>query len=516
MTMKNFSFLGIIGGVGKLLSFSMLLMVLSGCWVATGPDPRAMPVSAGPPVMQLGEVTEKFTGTWTTEGPKSDFVKSKVIKSIRNSKMVSNDASNLILKINITSDHVSDGPRLFELGFVSCITLGLFPLDYHSEWTVHCDVQVTMADGRIVARYPIQEVGTFDITVWPPTWLFLNLNWPFGGMYGRQMNEKTANNVSVQIIETINSDYQRLAQARDLNAIALGSMVSGQQNVPFRPPPEPSSSGPSPISKRWAVIIGVSDYKFRGKWGLDNLRYAARDAQVLADYLKSDKGGRFDNVTLLLDKDATTQNVKIALRENLRAVQKGDFVLISWSGHGGPDPSSNKDLYLITYDSDPEHMAATSYSMSEMQEDVGKLQADRILLLADTCHSAGISDPKIGFKGARENKIVEGIKGVQMNPKQQEGKDTSMRMIFTSCESGETSLESSDLGGGHGAFSWFLLKAMMGDADKKENGGNGNGIVTLGEVIEYTRDQVKRYSKNQQHPDTAGRFDRNIVIGPSQ
>ena len=88
-----------------------------------------------------------------------------------------------------------------------------------------------------------------------------------------------------------------------------------------------------------------------------------------------------------------------------------------------------------------------------------------------------------------------------------------MRMIFTSCETGEKSRESAKLGGGHGVFTWFLLQSLRGEADKPTSGGDGNGTVTLGELIEYTRDQVKRFTGNQQHPDTAGRFDRNLTMG---
>ena len=91
-----------------------------------------------------------------------------------------------------------------------------------------------------------------------------------------------------------------------------------------------------------------------------------------------------------------------------------------------------------------------------------------------------------------------------------------MKLIFTSCEQGETSIESSKLG--HGVFTWYLLQAMRGEADNPANktGGNGDGNVTLGEVIEYTRDQVKRFTNNQQHPDTAGQFDRNLLLGAAK
>jgi uncharacterized caspase-like protein len=260
------------------------------------------------------------------------------------------------------------------------------------------------------------------------------------------------------------------------------------------------------------VIIGVSDYQFRGKMGLSNLRYAARDAQVLAQFLRSDKGGRFDHVVLLTDQNATTRNVKAALREQLRSVQKNDFVVISWSGHGGPDPRERKRLYLITHDTDPAHVASTGYSMAELRQDMAKLEANKILVIADTCHSAGISDPELGIRGPEDNKIVEGFRQLQSGLERGRAGSGPMRMIFTSCESGETSLESARLGGGHGVFTWFLLKALAGEGDRRQFGGNGDGSVSLGEMIEFTRDQVKRFTQNQQHPDTAGRFDRKVLM----
>ena len=299
------------------------------------------------------------------------------------------------------------------------------------------------------------------------------------------------------------------------DALAAASTVSSAEPAPTpvaKPPPVAAVDALPGVRNRYAVVIGINDYKFRGKWNLGNLRYAVEDAKALSEYLKDPQGGRFDHVLLLTDQQASTTNIKAALRENLREVQKDDLVLIYWSGHGSPDPHDAKSLYLLTYDTDPEHMASTSYAMEEFKTDLGRLQAQRLLVLADTCHSAGITDPRLGGHGQQPNRIVEGIKGVYVAP---EKPDTlgPVWMIFTSCEAGEVSLESSDLGGGHGAFTYYLLEGLKGKADQTKTGGNGDGKVELGEVIEYTRDQVKRFTGNQQHPDTAGRFDRNLVLG---
>jgi uncharacterized caspase-like protein len=314
------------------------------------------------------------------------------------------------------------------------------------------------------------------------------------------------------LMEMGERDYERLAKAQKANAALLAS----QPVLPPTPPPGPAvGTLPAPVSRRYAVVVGVSEHKFRGKMGLSDLRYAARDAEALAAYLRSDRGGRFDHVALLTNQQATTQDVKVALRENLREVQENDFVVISWSGHGGPDPREPKRLYLVTHDTDPEHMAATAYGMEELRDDLNRLRAKNVLLLADTCHSAGITDPTVGIRGPQDNKIVESLRSLDLTPKGP-GDVPQLRLIFTSCEAGETSLESANLGGGHGVFTWFFLQAIGGEADRRDFGGNADGVVTLGETIEYTRDQVKRFTQNRQHPDTAGRFDRRVIMTSSR
>ncbi len=282
--------------------------------------------------------------------------------------------------------------------------------------------------------------------------------------------------------------------------------------VHARPPVALPPAPPRDAGQRRAVVIGIGRHQYRGKWGLTNLRYAARDAEALAAYLRDPAGGRFDRVDVLTDTDATTRRITMAIREELRGVQPTDVVVIFWAGHGSPDPHEPGRLYLVTHDTDPEHMASTAYAMDAFRRDVAALRAGRVLVLADTCHAAGVSDPAVGLRGQPENRVVQGLRGIAVEPNPTDAA-SRMRLIFTSCETGERSRESADLGGGHGVFTWFLLQGLRGQADTHRASGNGDGTVTLGEVIEYTRDQVKRHTGNQQHPDTAGSFDRGLRMG---
>ena len=287
------------------------------------------------------------------------------------------------------------------------------------------------------------------------------------------------------------------------------------------PPPPPPPPPLGPVKQRLAVIIGIGKYEKQGTWNLTNLNYAAKDAQDLAERLKNAGPGRFDKVILLTDDQATTMNIRKAIREDLRKVQEVDLVLVYWAGHGSPDPRDVKSLYLVTYDTDPEHMASTAYAMNDFQTDIGRIESRRVMVLADTCHAAGISDPRIALRGPKDNTIVEGLRGTYLPgdgnksaPATSFGTDSPIHLIFTSCEQGEFSREDKTLG--HGVFTHYLLKALAGEADKTEHGGNADGNVTLGETIEYVRDQVKRFTENQQHPATAGQFDRNLPLGKTR
>ncbi len=302
--------------------------------------------------------------------------------------------------------------------------------------------------------------------------------------------------------------------------VVADRLLREDRDIPT-PPVETPSALESSIGRKWAVVIGVSDYLERGKWGLTNLRYASKDAAVLASYLRSPKGGRFDQVELLTDADATVRNIRVALREHLRGVQPNDLVLIFWSGHGAPDPHDPARLYLLGHDTDPEHMAATGYAMDEFQRDIRSLHARRVIVVADACHSAGLSDPTVGTRGDVRNQIGGGLKAIAVEPTLPDNQFGSseahaFRLIFTSCEAGETSLESSELGDGHGVFTYYLLESLAGAADELGNNGNGDGQVCLGEMIDYTTDRVKRFSENRQHPDTGGRFDRSMAMGRVQ
>ena len=81
--------------------------------------------------------------------------------------------------------------------------------------------------------------------------------------------------------------------------------------------------------------------------------------------------------------------------------------------------------------------------------------------------------------------------------------------LLTSAEANEVAFEDERWGGGHGAFTYFLLEGMRGNADISPQ----DGIVTVGELFEYVRENVQKATGNLQHPSVGtSNYDRNLPM----
>jgi len=251
--------------------------------------------------------------------------------------------------------------------------------------------------------------------------------------------------------------------------------------------------------QRWAIIVGISKYQHADL----NLRYAHNDAEALYALIRTPRGGGFDEerIVKLIDEKATTDNVTRALRSFLKKPAREDIVLIYLACHGAPDPDRPQNVYLITHDTDPADIAGTAVPMEHIHDAMQprNLYAERVVLIADTCHSASLGD------SVRRGGVGEAAAANRYLQSLSESKPTMA--ILTSAEVNETSREDLQWGGGHGVFTHHLLEGLRGKAD------NNTGIVTVGALFDYVREQVRKDTGDQQHPvigSTA--FDRNLAL----
>lgn len=254
----------------------------------------------------------------------------------------------------------------------------------------------------------------------------------------------------------------------------------------------------------WAVIIGIGDYKFSGDL-ITDLRYPATDATQFASWITAQDGGGFekDHVLILTDQQATHDEVSYALNDFLKKTVKEDKVNFFFSGHGMPDPDKPDNFYLLCHDSRPDRMASTAISMSLLDEAIKQnIAAETVLMFIDACHAG-----EVGVKGVRLGNTINTRLTDEKLFAGQPGK-----LVFTSSEAGEVSRESEKWGGGHGVFTWALLKGLRGEADGFGSTAKDQA-VQLGELLDFVDQTVRRETGSTQHPQRAGRFDRNMIIG---
>jgi hypothetical protein len=198
------------------LALSAVITAASGCSVTIGPEEAVIPRSAHPAILQLGQVSETFTGTWAPAaraqgaGFRKDLIRE--LRQSNASSLFSSAPTGLNMRISLTADHADDGPGLVGLGCLSMVTLGIIPLRFQTEWNVQCDVAIYLTDGTFVAKYPLQEVGTYKIWAFPLTMFALFGAGIRGPDDGAQMARQTSHNLAARIVKAVDADHARLAK----------------------------------------------------------------------------------------------------------------------------------------------------------------------------------------------------------------------------------------------------------------------------------------------------------------
>ena len=239
---------------------------------------------------------------------------------------------------------------------------------------------------------------------------------------------------------------------------------------------------------KYAVVVGISRYQNTGT-GISSLKFADRDAQAFRDFLLSPEGGSFkrENIVYLINEEATSQKIRSSLFTFLTKPRDQDLVVLYFAGHGAPDPNDRRNLYLLTYDTKPDDMGGTAFPMWQLQDVFTRvLRARRVITFTDSCHSYGISGQSYGGSTKSNNLINQYLSAVA---------NTSERAVITASDVSQLSAEGDKWGGGHGVFTYYVLKGLGGEADL-----NKDGVVTAGELFYYVREQVSRETGGEQTP----------------
>lgn len=240
----------------------------------------------------------------------------------------------------------------------------------------------------------------------------------------------------------------------------------------------------------FVLTAGVSNYRDSQIADLD---YAARNAQVVADVFASQLGSLYDmQVTTLVDERVNRFLWNIELEEAARRMRSSpspdDLVIVFLSGHGVRD-SQTQEYWFVPAEANYRDLANGRYEDCLSLGDLNAL-ADvpcRKLVILDTCHSGAVQPLESAH-------LKTAVRNLQQD----------LILTLTASEGTEEALESPEHG--LGRFTYQLVEALRGKADDGPSGGNGDGVVTLSEVIRYVdRKLLETYIPGTplQHP-TAG------------
>jgi tetratricopeptide (TPR) repeat protein len=247
---------------------------------------------------------------------------------------------------------------------------------------------------------------------------------------------------------------------------------------------------PVNIPRSYALVIGIAHYK--NLPATAQLAYPNRDAESVYTTLISADGGQFpaENVHKLVDEKATIENIRHEIEVWLPSVTRDDDrVVIYFAGHGFVSEGKG---YLATYDVDIHNITKTAYPMDELGKEIGtNIKGKWKVLITDSCHSGAITPE------ADRAKVNSTLLDLQKS-----------LFSLTASRDREQSFESDQFGGGHGVFTYYVVKGLEGEADT-----DGDGVVTADELSEYVHTNVRLATQAQQNPTSErGSFDPNMVL----
>ena len=230
----------------------------------------------------------------------------------------------------------------------------------------------------------------------------------------------------------------------------------------------------SVVSSIYAVVVGISDYQDPA---IPDLRFADKDAEAFANYLRSDAGGNLDNdhLKVLINEQATVAQFAIALDWLMEVVKENDQVILYFSGHGDVEKKTiTQPGYLLCWDAPARvYLAGGAMALPMFQDIITTLSSQnkaKVIVITDACRSGKLAGSSVG--GAQ-------ITGANL------AKQYANEIKILSCQPNEYSIEGEQWGGGRGAFSYHLIDALYGMADN-----NNDLIVNLLEAGRYIEDHV--------------------------
>lgn len=226
--------------------------------------------------------------------------------------------------------------------------------------------------------------------------------------------------------------------------------------------------------------VGISSYpNLPASWQLD---FAHTDVKAIIRALQSQKGAIFREVhsKIIANTNATVDSIAYALKD-LSEISKNDIVIIALAGHGLKDKDGK--FYFLTSKGSPAELEKSGLSWSIFGDHLSRIKG-RVVLFLDACHSGSIVKDTVVPNDKLAQDFFSGERGGVI--------------VFSASKGRQYSMESPDIGGGFGIFSYAVTQGLT--VRSREADVNGNGYVEFMEIVDYVGRYVDKETYGAQTP----------------
>ena len=264
------------------------------------------------------------------------------------------------------------------------------------------------------------------------------------------------------------------------------------------------------------LLIGVNDYpkavpstETMLSIELSKLNFCRKDMEGLQDALVKARFCKAEDIQVLVSGgtiEPTEANVRKALREMLSKVQRGDRVLIAFSGHGVAFPLKKDEPpkgficcadIKVLYNTTTRNFDSMQGLIDRewIESELDKSGAEIKLFFVDACREnlgdwdsiAKNTNGGNDIAGARSPVTTFGVDSIDAKGYSVSAVNSPKLYRFSSGMPGTISWEREALG--HGVFTYFLIKGMLGEAQQL----TAPGKITLDDLSQYVRRETEKY-----------------------
>jgi hypothetical protein len=252
-----------------------------------------------------------------------------------------------------------------------------------------------------------------------------------------------------------------------------------------------------PMQNAHALVIGIANYRSVSKLPEAVLNDARDIGGLLVD--PSRCAYPRDNVKLLLDGEATRDNIRAELKTLAERTDVDSTVFLYLSSHGARiDSGPNAGEYLLPVDTlypGYDNLTRTALSGTEFSEALGAMPARKVLVVLDCCHAAGVAEVK-SLEGE------SGLKALSDGYYEALSKGKG-RVILASSRHDEKSYVKP--GAPNSLFTRHLLAGLEGGIPSDD------GLIKVFDLFEYLQPKVTA-DEPRQHPIFKGVLEQNFPV----